>query len=85
MKMVKVDFVLLYHFIVKMTKLMNNNKKIRFEIRTPDVSIKVAPDRTDLIETRVIGGVKYIMICAEENVEVNGVSIHIADGEPSVV
>lgn len=53
----------------------------RFEIHTPDVSIKVAPDKTDLIETRVIGGVKYIMICAEEDVEVNGVSIHIADGE----
>ena len=54
----------------------------RFEIKTPDVSIKVAPDRTDLIETRVIGGVKYILINAEEDVEVNGVSIHI--GEPEV-
>ncbi len=51
----------------------------RFEIKTPDVSIKVAPDRTDLIETRIIGGVKYILICAEEDVEVNGVSIHIGD------
>ncbi len=50
-----------------------------FEVKTPDVSIKVAPDRTDLIETRVIGGVKYILICAEEDVEVNGVSIHIGD------
>ena len=49
----------------------------RFEIKTPDVSIKVDPTRGDLIETRVIGGVKYIMICADENVEVNGVSIHI--------
>ncbi len=57
----------------------------RFEIKTPDVSIKVAPDRTDLIETRVIGGVKYLLINAEENVEVNGVSIHIADGEPATV
>lgn len=56
-----------------------------FEIRTPDVSIKVAPDRTDLIETRVIGGVKYIMISAEEDVEVNGVNIHIADGELATV
>ena len=53
----------------------------RFEIHTPDVSIKVAPDRTDLIETRVIGGVKYILISAEEDVEVNGVSIHIGDTE----
>lgn len=49
----------------------------RFEIVTPDVSIKVNPERSDLIETRVIGGVKYILICADENVEVNGVSIHI--------
>lgn len=54
----------------------------KFEIHTPDVSIKVAPERSDLIETRVIGGVKYILICAEENVEVNGVSIHIADKQP---
>lgn len=53
-----------------------------FEIKTPDVSIKVAPERADLIETRVIGGVKYIMICADEDVEVNGVSIHINDKEP---
>lgn len=51
----------------------------RFEVKTPDVSIKVAPDRTDLIETRIIGGVKYILISAEEDVEVNGVSIHIED------
>ena len=56
-----------------------DNKK--FEIHTPDVSIRVAPERSDLIETRVIGGVKYILICADEDVEVNGVSIHINDGE----
>ena len=56
-----------------------DNKK--FEIRTPDVSIKVAPDKSDLIETRIIGGVKYILICADEEVEVNGVSIHIAQQE----
>ena len=49
----------------------------RFEVKTPDVSIKVSPDRLDLIETRVIGGVKYLLIRAEENVEVNGVNIHI--------
>ena len=56
-----------------------------FEIKTPDVSIKVAPDRTDLIETRVIGGVKYILICADEDVEVNGVSIHIDDKQTAAV
>lgn len=52
-----------------------------FELKTPDVVIKVAPDRSDLIETRIIGGVKYILICADENVEVNGVNIHIHDKE----
>ena len=57
----------------------------RFEIKTPDVSIKVAPDRTDLIETRIIGGVKYILISAEEDVEVNGVSIHIKDRDAATV
>lgn len=51
----------------------------KFEIKTPDVSIKVNPERADLIETRIIGGVKYILICADEDVEVNGVSIHIND------
>ena len=56
-----------------------DNKK--FEIHTPDVSIKVSPERSDLIETRVIGGVKYILICADEDVEVNGVSIHIKEKE----
>ena len=50
-----------------------------FEVHTPDVVIKVAPSRSDLIETRVIDGVKYILICAEEDVEVNGVSIHFPE------
>jgi len=53
----------------------------RFEITTPDVSIRVNPSRSDLIETRIIGGVKYILICADENVEVNGVNISIGESE----
>ena len=57
----------------------------RFEVKTPDVSIKVDPTRTDLIETRIIGGVKYIMICADEDIEVNGVNIHIKDRETASV
>ena len=56
-----------------------------FEIKTPDVVIKVDPARSDLIETRIIDGVKYIMICADEDVEVNGVNIHINDKEPAAV
>ena len=60
-----------------------DSKKI--EIKTPDVAIKVATDRGDLIQTRVIGGVKYILIRADESVEVNGVNIHIGEGEPATV
>ena len=52
-----------------------------FELKTPDVVIKCDPARSDLIETRIIGGVKYILICADEDVEVNGVSINIKDEE----
>lgn len=60
-----------------------DHKKI--EIQTPDVIIKVAPDRGDLLETRVIGGVEYILIRADESVEVNGVDIHIGKKEEATV
>lgn len=50
-----------------------------FSVKTPDVVIQVNPDRADLIETRVIGGTRYIMICADESVEVNGVEIGTTD------
>lgn len=53
----------------------------RLEVHTPDVAIKIDPTRGDLLETRTIGGVKYIMICADEDVEVNGVSIHIEENK----
>lgn len=49
----------------------------KFEVRTPDVVVQVNPERSDLVETRVIDGVKYILIRAEEGVEVNGVNITI--------
>ena len=51
----------------------------RFEVKLPDVSIQVSPERADLIETRIIDGVKYILICADESVEVNGVPITITE------
>ncbi len=51
----------------------------RFEVRTPDVVIKVKPDRKDLIETRVIDGVKYILIRADEGAELNGIDIKIEE------
>ncbi|HHV31678.1 DUF4317 domain-containing protein [Caproiciproducens sp. LBM24188] len=49
----------------------------QFEIHTPNVTIRVNPERSDLVETRIINGVKYILIRADEGVEVNGVNIHI--------
>ena len=47
----------------------------KFEVRTPDVVVQVNPQRSDLIETRVIDGFRYILIRADEGVEVNGVNI----------
>ena len=50
----------------------------QIEVCTPDVVIKVSTERSDLVDTRVIDGVKYILIRADEGVEVNGVPVHIA-------
>lgn len=49
----------------------------KFEVRTPDVTISVNPERSDLIETRTIDGEKYILIRADEGVEVNGVNLSL--------
>jgi hypothetical protein len=51
----------------------------QFAVKTPDVTIRVNPERTELVETRILGGAKYILIRAEEGVEVNGVDIHIPE------
>ena len=51
----------------------------QFSVKLPDVVIKIAPERADLIETRIIDGRKYLLIRAEEGVEVNGVTIAITD------
>ena len=47
----------------------------QLEYRTPDVVIKVNPDRQDLIEVRELGGVRCLVICAEEGIEINGVQV----------
>lgn len=52
-----------------------NTKEL--SVSTPDVSIKINSDRSDLLETRIIDGKKYIMIRAESNVEVNGITVKI--------
>ena len=51
----------------------------QFQVRTPDVTIQVNPQRRDLLETRILDGVRYILIRAEEGVEVNGVSVRIQE------
>ena len=53
--------------------------KKQTELRTPDVVIRVKPDRSDLVQTRVIDGMKYILINANEGVVINGVSIAVED------
>lgn len=49
----------------------------QFELTLPDVTIKVNPERKNLVSTQIINGVRYIMIKATEGVEVNGVNITI--------
>lgn len=50
----------------------------KFEVHTPDVTIQVKPECSDLVETRMIDGEKYILIRVSAGVEVNGVNIHIS-------
>ena len=46
-------------------------------VKTPEMSIKVAAGHSSVLETRIIDGVKYILVRADGEVEVNGVNIHI--------
>ena len=52
-----------------------------FDIKMPDVVIKVKPERTDLVETRNIDGKRYILIEINDNVEVNGINVRNVDVE----
>lgn len=47
------------------------------KVKTEAVEIKVSGEATDVLEARVINGVKYILIRADGEVSVNGVYIHI--------
>lgn len=49
----------------------------KFDLRTADATIKIDPERSEIVETRVIDGTKYILIRADSDVEVNGVNIRI--------
>jgi len=46
-----------------------------FEVKTPDIIIKVNPDRTDLVQTRVIDGRQCLVIEIDGSIEVNGVVV----------
>lgn len=52
-----------------------------FEVKTPDVVIKVSPDRTDLIETRSINGRECLVIALDGGVVVNGITVRPRSGE----
>lgn len=47
----------------------------KFQIETPDIVIKVNPDRADLIETRMIDGRQCLVIAVDDHIEVNGVHV----------
>ena len=46
-----------------------------FNIETPDVVIKVNPERMDLIETKIIDGKQCLVITVNDHVEVNGINV----------
>ncbi|MBQ9360630.1 MAG: DUF4317 domain-containing protein [Lachnospiraceae bacterium] len=48
----------------------------KIDIRTPDIVIKVNPERTDLIETRLIDGKECLVITVDDRVEINGMNVH---------
>ncbi len=48
-----------------------------FKVTTPSVSIKVDPENSHLLETRIIDGKQYILILADGDVEVNGVNVKL--------
>lgn len=49
----------------------------KFEITGDDISIKINPEHGDIVKTRVIDGIKYLLIRADGNIEVNGVAISV--------
>ena len=49
------------------------------EVRTPDVVVKISPEKAALMETRVIDGCSYLLIQIDDYVEVNGVAIRAGE------
>lgn len=47
----------------------------KFEVHTPDVCVSVSPDRSDLVQTRIIDGLECLVIPITDEVQVNGITI----------
>jgi hypothetical protein len=47
----------------------------RFEVKTPQATVSIDPENSRLVEMRDIGGRQYLLIPAEDGVEVNGLSV----------
>ena len=45
------------------------------EVKTPDVIVKVSPEKAALLETRMIDGRSYLLIQIDDAIEVNGVPV----------
>ncbi len=52
----------------------------KFNIETPDIVIKVNPDRANLLEIREINGLQYLTIVLDDYIEVNGVNVRTKKG-----
>ncbi len=46
-----------------------------FEVKTPDVVIKVNPERTELVQTKLVDGRRCLVIEITDQVEVNGIYV----------
>lgn len=64
---------------------MNIAETKKFSIQTPDVLIKVNPDRTDLIQTRVIDGRQCLVIAVDDHIQVNGLNVRTIKKEVPLV
>lgn len=53
----------------------------KFEVKTPDVVIKINSDKTDIVSTQIIDGRQCLVIQIDERLEVNGISVNPDTGE----
>lgn len=53
----------------------NLSAKKKMELVTPEVRIKVEAGSTDMVESRIIDGTKYILIRADNGAVVNGINV----------